>query len=89
MFSGKEITLLDALNVSIISMTVVFVVLFILFTAVKLFPVIFKEKKVAKEEAPAAEENSEELLVLVTAAVHAYEGEELNTGTSLARNYKH
>lgn len=93
MLSGKEVSMLDALSVSLASMLVVFVVLLILFIAVKMFPVIFREKKAAPETAAAvaeknADEDEDELLAVITAAVQSYERENKDTGISLARNYK-
>jgi len=90
MLSGKTISMLDALGIALSSMLVVFVVLLVLFIAVKLFPIIFKEKPVTAAvpvaEASAAE-NDDELLAVITAAVQSYEQEQNNTQISLARNY--
>lgn len=60
------ITLIDALKISAASMLVVFAVLFLLYVAVKLFPVIFREQSASREEDDAL------LAAAIAAALHMY-----------------
>ena len=71
MFAGQEITALDALNITLSSMLIVFIVLFILFAVVKLFPLFFRTKEKGEAKKP---EDDEELIAVITAAIRAYEG---------------
>ncbi len=93
MLSGKVLTAADALGVCLSSMLVVFAVLCILFVAVRLFPLVFREKPAAGKapapagEAPAAEDDGE-LLAVIAAAVRACEEKPPNTGVFLARNLR-
>lgn len=94
MLSGEIISMLDALGIAISSMMVVFSVLLTLFVAVKLFPVIFKEKQaVAVPDASFTPEDDDddELAAVISAAIQAYTEAEpcVFAGNPFARNCRH
>lgn len=93
MLSGKAITMLDALSVSLASILVVFAVLFILYVSVSLYPFFFRAGKEPEKKASAVPEAPEpedegEILAVIAAAVRAYEGGRKHGGTFLARGRK-
>ncbi len=93
MLSEKAAAMLEVLDISFVSILMIFVVMMLLYAVIKLLPVLFREKRnTAQEAAPAAEppalEEDGELLAVITAAVQAYEQGPENTSVSLARDIR-
>lgn len=90
MLSGKAISMLDALGIALSSMMVVFSVLLILYVAVRLFPVILREKQAVDVSVSTTEpkEDDGELAAVIAAAIRSYKGtqRDIPLGNPLARN---